>query len=60
MCLLFSVKDGTYYLPCVLFGHKNVIKSLQKTISNLKNSGKTIQKTSKCSNGNTEKQKSII
>ena len=45
--------DRTYYLPCVLFDHKNVRKSLQKTISNMANSSKSIQKTSKCSKGKT-------
>ena len=44
-------EDRTYCLPCVLFGHKNVGKSLQKTTSKMANSSKNIQKTSKCFNG---------
>ena len=46
------LKDRTYCLP-VLFGLKNVGKSLQKTIPKMANSSKSIQKTSKCSNRNT-------
>ena len=53
-------EDGTYCLLCVLFGHKNVGKSLQKIISKLSNSTKNIKKTSKCSNGNTQKETNII
>ena len=53
-------EDRTYCLPCVLFGHKNVGKSLQKVISKLVNSSKNIQKTSKCSDGNTQKEANIF
>ena len=55
-----SWEDRTYCLPCVLFGHKNVGKSLQKVISKLVNSSKNIQKTSKCSDGNTQKEANIF
>ena len=34
-------EDRTYCLPCVLFGHKNMEKSLQKTISKMTNNGNT-------------------
>ena len=44
----FWWEDKTHCLPCVLFGHKNVEKSLQKRISKMANSSKNIQKTSKC------------
>ena len=47
-------EDRTYCLPCVSFGHKNVGKSVQKTISKMTNSSKNIQNTSKCFNGNTQ------
>ena len=50
-------EDKTYCLPCALFGYKNVGKSFKKTISNMENSSKNIQKTSKSSNGNTQKGK---
>ena len=36
--------EKNYCLPCVFFSHKNVWKSLQKAISKLKNSSKSIQK----------------
>ena len=39
-------EDKTYCLPCVLFGCKNVGKSLQKTMSNDENS-KNIKKKQK-------------
>ena len=38
----FPWEDRTYCLPCVLFGHKNVGKYLQKNISKLANSNKNI------------------
>ena len=47
-------ENRAYCLPCALFGHKNMGKSLQKIISNMGNSSKDIQKTSKCSSGNTK------
>ena len=50
----------TYCLSFVLFGHKNVGKFLQKPISKIANSSKSINKTSKCSNGNTQKKTNII
>ena len=40
-------EDRTYCLPCVLFGQKNVGRSLQKTISKLANSSKNIQRNIK-------------
>ena len=55
----FCWEDSTYCLSCVLFGYKNVEKSLKKNISNMENS-KNIQKTSKCSNRNTQKETNII
>ena len=59
-CVCYSCwEDRTYRLPCVLLGYKNVGKSLQKTISNMENS-KSIQKTSKCSNKNTQKETNIV
>ena len=39
-----SGEDRTYYLSGVLFSYKNVGKSLQKTISNMENSSKNIEK----------------
>ena len=48
-------EDRAYCLPCVLFGHKIVGKSLQKTTSNVANSNKNIQKTSKFSNRKNKK-----
>ena len=42
------------------FGHKNVGKSVRKTILKMANSSKNIQKTLKCSNGNTPKEANII
>ena len=35
-------ENRTYCLPCVLFGHRNVVESLQKTTSNMANSSKNI------------------
>ena len=35
-------ENRTYCLPCILFDHKNVGKFLQKTISVMANSSKTI------------------
>ena len=62
-------EDATYCLPCVSFSHKNVGKSLQKTISNMANNSKNIlnmtnnsknmKKALKCSNGNTRKEINI-
>ena len=52
-------EDRTYCLLCVLFGHKYVGKSLQKIISKLANSSKSIQETSKCSSGNSQKETNI-
>ena len=40
-------ENRTCYLPCVLFGHKNERKSLQKNISKMANSNKKIQKNIK-------------
>ena len=37
-------EDRTYCLPCVLFGHKYVGKSLQKKMSKMANSSKNIKK----------------
>ena len=51
--------DRIYCLPCALFGHKNVAKHLQKTISNIVNSSQNIQRTSTCPNRNTEKEANI-
>ena len=51
--------DRIYCLPCALFGHKNVAKHLQKTISNMVNSSQNIQRTSTCPNRNTEKEANI-
>ena len=53
-------EDRTYCLPCILFGHENVGRSVQKTISKMANSSKNIQNTSKCSNGNTQKETNIF
>ena len=53
-------EDRIYCLPCVLFGHKNVGKYLQKTISKLTNSSENIQNPSKCSNGNTQNEANIV
>ena len=47
-----SWEDGTYYLPQVLFGPKNVENFSQETISNMANNSKNIKKTSKCSHRN--------
>ena len=52
-------EDKTYSLPCVLLGCKNVQKSLQKIISNIKNC-KNIQKSSKYPKRNTQKEANII
>ena len=52
-------EDRFYCLHCVLFGFKNVEKSLQQTISNMENS-KNIQKSSKCCSRNTKKETNII
>ena len=52
-------EDKTYFLPCVLFGHKSVGKSLQNTISDMASNSKNNQITSKCSNENTQKQTNI-
>ena len=47
-CVCYSWwENRTYCLPCVLFGHKNVGRSLQKTISKLANSSKNIQRNIK-------------
>ena len=56
--ILGGRREPNAYL--VLFGHKNVGKSVQKTISNMANSGKNIQKTCKCPNANTQKEKNNI
>ena len=53
-------ENRSFCLPCVLFGHKNVVESLPKAISNTTNNSKNIQKISKCSNGNTQKEINII
>ena len=53
------LEDRTCCLPCVLFDYKYVGKFLQKTISIMENS-KNIQKTSKCSNRNTQKEANIV
>ena len=45
-------EDRTYCLPFVLFGYKNVEKSLQKIISNMEHSCENINKTTRCSNAN--------
>ena len=52
--------DRTYYLPCVLFDHKNVGKSLQKTYQTWRTAVKAFKKTSKCSKGNTRREANII
>ena len=56
----FWWEDRNYFLPYVLFGHKNVGKSLQKSILELANSSKNIQKRAKYSNGNTKKEANIF
>ena len=48
-----------YCLPCVLFSRKNVWKSLQKTISKLTNSSKSIQKHQNLPTG-THKKRLIL
>ena len=53
-------EDKSYYMPCVLFGYENVGKFLQKTISNMEDSRKNINKTWKCSNRKTQKEANII
>ena len=52
-------EDRTYSLPCVLFGYKNVRKSLQRTISNMENSW-NIQRTSKLFNKKTQIEKKLF
>ena len=44
----------------LVFSHKNDGKPLQKTISKMANGSKNIQKTSKCSTENTQKETNII
>ena len=53
-------EDRTYCASFALFNYKNEGKSLQKTISKMENSSKNIRKTSKCSNGNTQKETNIL
>ena len=53
-------EDKSYCMPCVLFGYENVGKFLQKTISNMEDSPKNINKTWKCSNRKTQKEANII
>ena len=53
-------ENGAYCFACVLLGHKIVGSSspgnlYKKTISDMANSSKNAQKTSKCFNGDTQK-----
>ena len=52
-------EDRTYCLPCVLFGHKNVEKSLRKIMSTIAYDSKKIQKNQMLQR-NTQKEKNII
>ena len=49
-------EDRNYCLPCVSSGHKDVGKSLKIYISNMATRIKYMQKKSKCSNQNTQRQ----
>ena len=63
MGLLFLTwwENGTYCLSFVLFGHENRSSEfLQKAISNMVDSYKNIQKKSKCSKNNTQRESNII
>ena len=53
-------EDRSYYPLCAVFDNKNMRKYLQKTISKLANSSRNIQRTSKCSNRNTQKKANVI
>ena len=52
-------EDRTNYLPCILFGYKNVGKSLQKVISNMGNSCKNIKKHQNVPRG-THRKRQIL
>ena len=55
----FWWEDRIYYLPRVLFRHKNG-KFFTKPISKMENRSNDIQKTSKSPNGNTQKKTNVI
>ena len=57
---VFRWEDRMYCLPCALFCHKNVGKSIQKTTTNKANCSKNIQKTSEYFNGRTQKETNVI
>ena len=58
--LIFGREMGPFFLPWVLFAHKNGENSLQKPISSTVKSGKIIQKTSKYSNGTHKKRQMLF